>query len=206
MRRRVAGNRLLGAFIGIASAVALLGFFPVDALGAETISEGRKLWDLILRWVNFGILVFFFLKYGKAPLMRFLNGERNRVEKTLHEIDKDLNLSRMRLQEESKKLEDIEGSLQDLRKNILEMGKKEKERILEDARSTADQMIAQAESETEIKLEGAKRQLNDKVVERALGLAEKQLQASFSDRDNDQLLQGFVGDLQDVGSVNTRTM
>lgn len=206
MRRRNAGNMLLGAFIGMASAIVFLGILPSDVLAAEKISEGRKLWDLILRWVNFGILVFFFLKYGKAPLMSFLRGERNRVQKTLQEIEKDLNLSKMRLQEEAKKLEDIEGGLADLRKNILEMGEKEKERILEEARNTADQMITQAESETGIKLEGARRRLNDNLVERALSLAEERLQASFSDQDNDQLLQGFVGDLQDVESVRTRTM
>jgi len=206
LRRRIAGNVMLGAFVGIASAVVLLGLLPADAVAAEKISEGRKIWDLILRWVNFGILVFLFLRYGKTPLMNFLRGESNRVAKTLHEIEKDLNVSKMRLEEEAEKLEDIEGGLEDLRKNILEMGEKEKERILEDARSTADQMIVQAKSETEIKLEGAKRRLNDNLVDRALGLAEERLQASFSDQDNEQLLQGFVGDLQEGGSVSTRTL
>lgn len=204
--KRIAGYMLLGVFAGVVSGVVVLGFLPADALAAEKLSEGRKLWDLILRWVNFGILVFFFLKYGKAPLMGFLTGERNRIQKSLHEIEKELNISKMRLQEESQKLEGIEGGLADLRKSILEMGEKEKNRILEDARSTADQMVTQAKSETEIKLEGAKRRLNDNLVERALSLAEERLQASFSDQDNDQLLQGFMGGLQDVGSVGTRTM
>mgnify|MGYP006298361883 CR=1 FL=1 len=171
-----------------------------DAVAAEQISEGRKLYDTIMMWVNFGILVFFFMKYGKPALMNFLNGERNRIQKNLHEIEKDVNLSKMRMQEESKKLEGIDDYIQKLRSDILEMGAREKERIVEDARRSAGQMVEEARKEFGVKLEGATRMLNDGLVDRAVDQARERLRQAFTEQDNEKQITGFVDRLGKVQS------
>ena len=171
-----------------------------DAVAAEQISEGRKLYDTIMMWVNFGILVFFFMKYGKPALMNFLNGERNRIQKTLHEIEKDVNLSKMRMQEESKKLEGIDDYIQKLRSDILEMGAREKERIVEDARRSAGQMVEEARKEFGVKLEGATRMLNDGLVDRAVDQARERLRQAFTEQDNEKQITGFMDRLGKVQS------
>mgnify|MGYP006285283007 FL=1 len=153
-----------------------------------------------MMWVNFGILVFFFMKYGKPALMNFLNGERNRIQKTLHEIEKDVNLSKMRMQEESKKLEGIDDYIQKLRSDILEMGAREKERIVEDARRSAGQMVEEARKEFGVKLEGATRMLNDGLVDRAVDQARERLRQAFTEQDNEKQITGFVDRLGKVQS------
>ncbi|MCF8062146.1 MAG: ATP synthase F0 subunit B [Deltaproteobacteria bacterium] len=171
-----------------------------DALAAEEISGGRKLYDTIMMWVNFGILVFFFMKYGKPALMNFLTGERNRIQKTLHEIEKDVNLSKMRMEEESKKLENIDDYIQQIRADILEMGRMEKERIVQDARQSAEQMIENAGKEFAVKLEGATRTLNDGLVDQAVEQAGEKLRKAFSDQDNEKQITGFIDRLGGVES------
>lgn len=169
-----------------------------DAVAAEKISQGRKVYDTIMMWVNFGILVFFFMKYGKPALMNFLNSERNRVQKALQEIEKDVNLSKIRMQEESKKLEGIEEYIQQIRADILEMGEKEKERIIEDARRRAGQVVEDVKKEFDFKLEGAKRTLNDGLVDQAVGLARERLLKAFTEQDNEDQVQEFIGRLDQV--------
>ena len=55
-------------------------FFCPNSFAEEEITSGRRLWDNIMLWVNFGILAFFFMKYAKKPLLTFLSGERLKVE------------------------------------------------------------------------------------------------------------------------------
>ena len=186
---------LLIAFAGF-----LFCLLPVDVQAAQEVSDGRKIYDTVMRWVNFGILVFFFLKYGKPALSNFLNGERNRVQKRLHEIEKGLNLARMRVDEESKHLDGIEGSLEEVRRSIVELGEKEKERIIASARSSAKQMIQDAENELDFKMEEARRALNDRLAEQAVVLAAEKLREAFTEQDNESQLTGFIDRLGRVRS------
>ena len=46
-----------------------------DALAAEELTAGRRLWGNIMLVVNFLVLVFFFVRYAKKPLMDYLRGK-----------------------------------------------------------------------------------------------------------------------------------
>jgi len=196
----MARKTVLGIFFAGAFAVLLPGLLPADALAAGEISEGRKIYDSIMLWVNFGILAFFFIRYGKTPLMNFLQGERKRVQNQLHEIEEDLNLARQRMKEESDKLDGIDGYLKEIQARIVEMGKREKKKILDEARVRADQMIQEAENELGFQMKKAKWMLNDQLAQKAVDLARERLAAAFTDQDNDKHLQGIMDQLGQVKS------
>lgn len=183
-----------GAFISF-----LILLSPADLLAQDDgPGQGRKIYDTIMLWVNFGILVFVFMKYGKPALMNFLYGERNKVEKAMQEIEEDINASRKRVEEESKNLEGIDEYLQQIRGDILEMGEREKTRILDEARNNAAQMIKDAENELGLKMEEARRALNDSLVDEAVDMAREKLAKTFTEKDNENQIQGFVGGLAQV--------
>ncbi len=182
-----------GAFISL-----LILLSPPDLLAQEGPGQGRKIYDTVMLWVNFGILVFVFMKYGKPALMNFLYGERNKVEKALQEIEEDINASRKSVEEESKNLEGIDEYLQQIKEDILDMGEREKARILEEARSNAAQMIKDAENELGLKMEEARRTLNDSLVDEAVDMARQKLAKAFTEQDNEKQIQGFVGGLAQV--------
>ncbi len=204
--RRMACRTSYLCLLGIVFAGFLLCLAPVDAQAAQEISEGRKIYDTVMRWVNFGILAFFFLKYGKPALSNFLNGERNRIQQRLREIEKDLNLARMRVDEESKHLEGIEGSLEEVRRSIVELGEKEKERIILSAHNNAEQMIRDAENELGTKMEEARRALNNRLAEHAVTLAAEKLREAFTDKDNESQISGFIERLDQVKSEEDMRM
>ncbi len=204
--RRAGGYALTWVLLVGASAAVLLWLMPADAHAAEKVSEGRKIYDAVMRWVNFGILAFFFMKYGKPALMNFLNGERDRVQKTLHEIEKDLNLSKMRMDEEMKSLEGIEDELQGIRRSILDIGEKQKERILEDARKNASQMISEAKNELDFKMKEAKQDVNNALAEQAVSLAGERLWHAFTEKDNDKQLKEFTFSLDDAKKEHNLTL
>ena len=104
--------------------------FCPDSFAAGETSQGRTLWDNIMLIVNFGILVFFFLKYGRIPLMDFLRGQKKRVEGELNEVNVQFKDVKTLMEEEAEKLEDIDKLIEEIKKNIIKMGKREKENII----------------------------------------------------------------------------
>ena len=63
---------------GFIAGVVSFHFMGLEALSAETSGGWRPLYDEILLWFNFGILVFIFIRYGKTPLMNFLRGRKEK--------------------------------------------------------------------------------------------------------------------------------
>ena len=183
-------------FLGTGALMILL--IP-DAFAGEGISKGRKIWDNILLWINFGILVYFFLKYGKQPLKDFIHGERNKIDTTLDTADKKLNKAKSVLDEESDRLKDIGGRLQDLQKSIIEMGQKEKEKAIGAAKITADQMMEDAKRESQYRLAMAKKALKDEMVEIAVSLVEERLKEKISLEDDKILVNQFIDGLDTSG-------
>jgi F-type H+-transporting ATPase subunit b len=191
-------NTLSGGLVAGVAVCLMLLLCPLDLHAAEDGGSGRKIYDTVMLWINFGILVFVFVKYARPALMVFLHGERDKVEKTLQAIEEDLNLSKKRVEEESKNLDGIEDYLQQIRTDILEMGEREKNRVLQEAKTNADQMIRDAENELDLKMEEARRTFNDRLVEKAVDMAREKLALSFDDQDNKKQIDGFVGDLHNV--------
>jgi F-type H+-transporting ATPase subunit b len=170
-----------------------------DAFAGEGISKGRKIWDNIMLWINFGILVYFFLKYGKQPLKDFIRGERTKIDTTLDTVNEKLNKAKSVLDEESDSLRDIDGRLHELKKSIIEMGQKEKEKAIETAKIAANQMMEDAKKKTQYKLAMAKKELKDEMVEIAVSLVEERLKEKISLDDDKILVNQFIDGLDTSG-------
>ncbi len=194
MARKIVSHYVIGALVFIS-----LVSFSLDASAMAEISAGRRLWDNIMLWVNFGILAFLFLRYGKKPLTDFLEGEKSKIEETLDAVNAQLGEAKSELEAERASLRDLEGQLQELRERIVELGQKEKERILEMARRSAAQMIEDARKESEYRVAKAKKILRDEMIDLAVSLAERQLRARISFQDKDDLIHQFLEDLKTSG-------
>jgi F-type H+-transporting ATPase subunit b len=167
-----------------------------DALAMGESTPGRKLWDLILLWVNFGILVLVFIKYGKKPLMDFLRGEQHKIEEDLNEVNDLYETAKAGMDAEASSLDDIEQQLEKTRESILELGRKEKEKIIEQGKIAAEKMIKDAEEYAKYQIAKAKKALSEEMVEIAVSMVEGKLIKGISEEDNEKLVNQFVVDLE----------
>ena len=55
----------------------------VSVLSLLFLRHERFWYDLVLRYFNFGIIVFVFIKYAKTPLMDFLRGQKEELARDL---------------------------------------------------------------------------------------------------------------------------
>ena len=173
--------------------VVLLAF---NAFALEEASAGRKVWDNVMLFFNFGILVFLFVKYAKKPLMNFLRSEREIVEQHINELtDKKQGVQSQR-DAEAEQIKDIDRIIEEIRSSILEMGEREKEKIIRQGKSLAEKMIRDAEAWSENRIIAARQEISEEMVDMALSMAREKLSQNITEKDNDHLVDQFITNLQ----------
>lgn len=176
----------------------LLFFLCPSSFAAEKLTEGRKLYDNIMLWVNFAILVLVFIKFARKPLMAALRGIREKLKNELDVLDGKHTDVKSRMDEEDSRINNIDQHLAQIRENILEMGKKEKEKIIEQARASAEKMIEDAKAYAGFQLAKARKQLSDEMVDIAIEMVEAKLETDISQADNEKLIEQFLVNLETV--------
>lgn len=167
-----------------------------DVVAAEGVSSGRKLWDNIMLFVNFGILVALFLRYARKPLVDFLRGERRKVAERLQAEEAKLAKLQSLVEDERRKLEAFDARIQEIQSNILEMGEREKAALIEQGRVAAEKMIEKARAYADYRLAAARKALAEEMIDRAVGMVQERLKEGVTQKDNDRLLEQFVSGLR----------
>lgn len=178
------------------AAVTYLHFFCPDSFAAEGLTPGRRIWDNIMLFVNFGILVFLFLKYAKKPLIGYLRGVRDKIKNELDTINGHFNDVKSTLDEKANKLKDIDQRIKEIQENTLEMANREKDKIIEDAKISAKKMIENAKRYHNYRMALAKKAISDEMVDIAISMVEEKLTKEISEEDNEKLINKFFTDLQ----------
>jgi len=166
-----------------------------EAMAEEDSGSSRKIWDNILLWINFGILVFFFMKYGRKPLMDVIKSARSKIRKEMDEVNGKLGNAKSLVNTETEKLKDVESHVQELRKAILEMGEKDRSRIIQEGNMTAEKMIQDAKAFAKYRMTMARKALSDEMVDMAIGIAEERITEGITGKDHDILVNQFITSL-----------
>ena len=190
---------LIVLFLTLVSMLYFFSYVP-DIYAEGELTSGRKLWDNIMLWVNFGILVFVFVKYAKNPLMNFLHGTRKQIEEDLGEVEGRFNEAKSGMNAEAENLENIDSHIAEMQERIIEMGRKEKEKIIEEGKIAAKKMIADAIIYSDRRLALAKKSLSDEMTEAAISMVEKKLSAGLTEEDNEKLVGNFLSAIKTAGA------
>ena len=185
----------------ISFAAALLFLLPDDCFAGTGPTPGRSLYNNIMLVVNFGILVFFFVKFAKRPLIDFLNNERGKVEDKMNKMENQFKEVKAETDAEAAKIKNIEQHIQKMRENVMEMGKKAKQKIIEQAKTTADLMIEDAQAYAGYQIARAKKALSDQMVDLAVDIVEERLSRKISENDNEKLVSQFVTSLENSKDI-----
>ncbi|MFC1866838.1 ATP synthase F0 subunit B [Thermodesulfobacteriota bacterium] len=184
-------NRYLIIVPLILCVAASLILFSSDLFAMEGAGKGRKLWDGILLWFNFAVLVFVFIKFGKNPLMNLLRGEQRKIEKNITTVDEQIKKAKSLMDAEADKLKNIDGHIGKIREDIMEIGRREREKILKKTKITADLMIEDAKKEAQYKLDVAKKRFGEEMLDIAVSIAVEELHNVISQEDNEKIIDQF---------------
>ncbi len=188
--KRVNGITLL--CFCITAGVLSLHFLGHEAFAAEKSSSWRPTYDLILRWINFGIIVFVLNKYAKAPLMNFLRGQKEKLAKEIKKLeDKKENVA-ANIKETQKVIDVSEVRFAELKERIVRQGERKKQEIVESAQQQSKMMLNDARRRIDSQFGQAKRAFRAELIDAAIELAMQRFPQEIIDEDHDKFLDQYL--------------
>ena len=183
--------------------ITLVGGLALVALAAEGqqgTSNFKKIWMDCWRVINFLILVFFLFKVLKEPLSRFFQESARSIREKLQGTEEAYLLAQRELEEVEKQLESLDAETLKLRTAIGEIGEKERDKIIANARQTAEHMLEKARLEAGYRVEEAKSELRRQVIDEAVKTAEDSVRKLINQTDQERLVNEYLHNLKEVVS------
>ena len=195
------GKKRLRFFLVGVLLITLVGGLALTALAAESqqgTSSFKKIWMNSWRVLNFLILVFFLVKLLKEPLSRFFQESARSIRKKLQGTEEAYLQAQRELEEVEKRLASLDAETRKLRTAIGEIGEKERDKIIADARQTAEHMLEKARLEAVYSVEQAKSELRRQVIDEAVKKAGDSVRKVINQTDQQRLVKEYLHNLQEV--------
>jgi F-type H+-transporting ATPase subunit b len=180
-------NKIVLISCCIIAGLLSLHFLGHDAFAAEKASSWRPTYDLIFRWINFGIIVFLVIRYGKTPIMNFLRGQKEKLAREIKRLeDKKQGIS-ANIEETLKTIDESEIRFAELKERIVRQGEKKKELIIQTAQNQSKTMLEDAKRRIDTHFIQAKNKFRAEMIDKAIDLAMERLTKEITTEDNEKL-------------------
>jgi F-type H+-transporting ATPase subunit b len=182
------------AFFGCFSIAvfAVLILSSPDALAAETTNNWRSTFDLVMRWVNFVIIAFVLVKFGRKPIKDFLLNRRDKIEQQIKKYEQQKEAATEKIEEANQMLKDSMARFEKIKTRIIEAGEKKKQQIIEDARQESMILLAGTRQKIENQIVEARNLVRSELIESATALAEQRLPEVITAADEQKLIDHFM--------------
>ncbi len=165
------------------------------AYAADSGANWRPTYDLVMRWVNFLILVFILVKFGKNPIKKFLFSQREKIEKEIKAVETQRKQVADQIKEYSRQLEESQERFVELKNRIVRQGERKKEQIIEDARQESRILLENAKRKIDYQFFQAQERLKGETIDAAIQLASQRLQSEITDNDNQLILTQYIAEI-----------
>lgn len=166
------------------------------AMAAERASDWRPTYDLVMKWVNFGLLAFILVKYLKDPLKEFFFGQKAMVARQIEKLEQEKEEKVQKITATQEMLADSDTRLAELKERMLQQGEREKEKIIEAARQQSSFILEGAKRKVAHRIQQAKTNFRAELIDMAVTAAAQQLPSQVNESDNQKLVNKFLTDTQ----------
>jgi F-type H+-transporting ATPase subunit b len=162
------------------------------ARAAEGEATWRGTYDVIMMWINFGILAFLLVKFARAPLMDLLKGEVKKTAAGLEQAREGKNRVDRDVQDTLKALENARERLRGVRERIVTEGQRQRQRIIESAQHESRLMLERTRQKIDHEIFQAHEQLRAEIIDRAVDAALERLPGLMTADDQKKWLETFI--------------
>ncbi len=179
-------------FYTFATIFGLVLFTSGFALASESVSGWRSTYDLVMRWINFGIIVFLLVKFGKKPLMNFLHTRKESLARDIETLEEKKEKASLSIREARLRLEDSRAHLDEIKDKIVRRGVRQRQNILDEARAQSVTMMESARRRVESAMRDAKNSFRSELVDAAFNLAMEKIPDKITKEDNHKLILQYL--------------
>ena len=197
------GNKKLCFLLVSVLVVAIVGGLALSALAAEEhedTSSFKKWWMKIWEVLNFLILAFLLFKLLKDPVKKFFQERAHMFQQQIEEAEGTSVEAERELKELESRFELLDEEIQQLRQLITGQGERERDKIISDAKQTAEYTLEKAKIESDMMMREAKIRLRTEVSNEAMRLAEESIKKEISKKDQERLVDEYLRNLKQVAT------
>ena len=163
-----------------------------EASAADNSGNWRPVFDLVMRWLNFGIIVFILAKYARTPIKDFLLSRREEVAREIEGIEAQKEEVEKKIQDAGRMLNESEIRFAKIKERIIQEGEKSRQKIIEDAQQESKILLESTKKRLENQIVDAKKTFQSELVDMAISLAMKRLPDEITTEDNQNFTNQFL--------------
>lgn len=169
-----------------------------SAFAAEAAHDVHYTWkDWLWPVVNFAILMFILVFFGKKPLGDYFKGRTAMIEKSLKDAAEARKLAEKTLAEVKARLGNTDAEIQQIIDAAKKSGEKEKESIIAEGEQMKTKIIEQAKANIDFELQKAKETIKSDAALMALELAEKDIKERLGKSEQKALINDYIKRLEE---------
>lgn len=181
--------------------ITVVGGLALAVFAAETEqgpSSFKKIWMYSWRILNFLILAYFLVRLLKKPLSSFFQKSARVIREQLQGTEQACQQAGQELEEVENRLEALDQEIEKLQGLIGEHGERERDKIIANAKQTAEQMLEKAKLEAAYSAQRAKNQLRVEVIDEAVRIAAESIRKAIESGDQERLVNEYLQDLKQM--------
>ena len=171
-----------------------------EAFGADTSANWRPTYDIVMRWLNFGILIVLFFRYARKPLAAFLNGKSSQIQENIKRVEKEKEAIKKRVNELQRERKEGREHLQQIRDRVISQGKRKKQKIIDDAKKESRLLLESAKQKIGHEITSARDKLQAEMVDRSIELAMQKLPRLMTDHDTQNSLKLYLDGIHSLST------
>jgi len=176
-------------------AVAAVAYAGEHGEGHHELISHATLVDFGVRCMNFAALVVILVKYLIPPLGKMLSDRRTAISRQFEDLHERRAEVESSYKEYESKLSNIDQEVESILKVAREQAESEKERIIGDARRSAEDIKRKAMASVQNELGKAQKQLREDVAEQAAAMAAEIIKKDFTEADQTKMVEDYLGQL-----------
>ena len=152
----------------------------------------RSTYDSAMLWVNFAILAFVIVRFGRKPIMGFLRGRKDELQQQIRLLEGKREQAQADVRTIEQKLADSDADFEKIKRHILAGGEQKKQALVEQARQQSQYMLADARRRIDNQIRQAQITFRAELVDAAIDLAAERLPREMTGGDNRNLVQHYL--------------
>ena len=160
-----------------------------------------NLWQILISLANLTILFLLIKKFLYKPVIKMLDARRAEIDKDYSDAAVAKKDAEEKQAELTSRLSNAKVEAEGIVKEAADIAKSRGDKIVEEARATADGIVRQAEVEAELERKRVNETIKEQIVDVSTALAEKMLEREIRTEDHRQLIASFM---QEIGDSHDR--
>ena len=167
-------------------------FLATETLAADNSGNWRPTYDLVLRWLNFVILAFLLVKFGKNPLMNMLRQRKQELQKEITKAEEQRKNAEAKANEVRRQLEESVAHLEEIKQRIIKQGETRKKEIIQEAQAESKILLKEAKRRIDSQILSTKKMFQTEMIDEAIETVFEKLPQHITQADYQKFLDQYL--------------